>query len=376
MKVLQVQNINGIAGSERYLLQIMPALSAEKGVKFQFLILIPPNPSAEVDSFIDKLKALGVKYYCIQRRLSNLNQIAQVINKGGFDLVHTHLIHADFYLAMTKCFYRFSPKIVSTKHGYDEKHQALYALDYKKKPDFFWLTSAIAEKFIFKSFAVSEGVRSLFVKKSICKPQRISVIYHGINCYENQKVKMPAISKEKVLRIITVGRILPLKGHKYALDALKIMEDLGYTNFEYFIIGDGKLLEDLKTQVHQLGLNNKVFFKGYQSNPYKADQPYHLALIPSIGEGFGLVVLEALCHKLPVVAFNLSAINEIVENEKNGMLVKPRSEFALAEAIIFLTESEAFWLKFESHQKETLAKFSFNKTVENTYNFYKKVLNE
>ena len=103
MKVLFVQKISGISGSERYFIIVIPKLQ-KQGVDVAFLMLY--SDEKLTIEFAKIMQSYGVKNEQIRIArwsiFTAIFQIAKIIRKGGFDLVHSHLIHADVLLALTK----------------------------------------------------------------------------------------------------------------------------------------------------------------------------------------------------------------------------------------------------------------------------------
>ena len=157
MKVLFLQKMAGISGSERYLLNILPKLK-KRELDVSFLALQHPSSSKKNTDFIKLLKSEGISVHIINSYLPiSLNLLIKthrLIKKENFDILHTNLIHADFLGACLKKFFCPSIKILSTKHGYSENFQTKYSFDYSKlKPDLFFIISNLgAPRF---SFSIS-----------------------------------------------------------------------------------------------------------------------------------------------------------------------------------------------------------------------------
>ena len=92
-------------------------------------------------------------------------------------------------------------------------------------------------------------------------------------------------------------------------------------------------------------------------------------------EGFGLAVLEAMGHGVPIIASRITALPEIIENNKTGILVPPGNPQALAEAIIQLLKNNPLRIKMgEAGKRRTLEFFSLDKMVKKTEALYEEVL--
>jgi glycosyltransferase involved in cell wall biosynthesis len=108
------------------------------------------------------------------------------------------------------------------------------------------------------------------------------------------------------------------------------------------LVGDGHLRSDLETLAKTLGISNKVKFLGRKGRPEVAKLILHceIFVLPSRAEPFGIVLIEAMACRKPVVATMVGGIPEIVENGKNGILVEPDNPKALAEALIAMLQDQ------------------------------------
>lgn len=140
--------------------------------------------------------------------------------------------------------------------------------------------------------------------------------------------------------LLTVCRLTPedrYKGVDRVLQALhqvlKVFPDVRYN-----VVGEGALRDELEHLTLEMGLGEHVHFLGYLSE-VELQQVYarsSIFVMPSFGEGFGIVFIEAFLHRLPVICGNADASVEVVTNGYNGITVNPHSSMELAEAILEL----------------------------------------
>jgi glycosyltransferase involved in cell wall biosynthesis len=147
--------------------------------------------------------------------------------------------------------------------------------------------------------------------------------------------------KKEDFMLGVVGTLKPAKGHAYLIDALGILLSK-YSDITLLIIGDGPSKAELMRHVEQRKLERNVKFLGERT-----DVKYLLGLMdvfvmPSVSEGLGLAILEAMYFGLPVVASNIGGIPEIISDGISGILVKPRSPEFLAGAVQKLKEDKVF----------------------------------
>lgn len=136
-----------------------------------------------------------------------------------------------------------------------------------------------------------------------------------------------------VKRILLVALLTPIKGVPYLLWALHILKKKR-NDFFLDIVGDGPNREEYERLSVELGIDDKVCFHGIKSKQEVAEfmRKGHFFVLPSLGETFGVVLIEAMASGLPIIATQVGGIPEIV-NEKLGILVPSKDPEALAEAI-------------------------------------------
>ena len=197
--------------------------------------------------------------------------------------------------------------------------------------------------------AVSATVKQEYTQAGF-DPRRIEVIYNGI---DPRFLTLPrsANNEEQTCQLLFVGRIRVEKGILVILKALDLLMhdlnnlvllnaakhlDLPPLRLHIFGDGDATYISELKTFLHEKGLEELVTFHGKvpQDELIQYYDRSQIMLVPSLWqEPFGLVVAEAMARGLPVIASNVGGPSEIITHEKNGLLVEAGDERALALAI-------------------------------------------
>jgi colanic acid/amylovoran biosynthesis glycosyltransferase len=139
---------------------------------------------------------------------------------------------------------------------------------------------------------------------------------------------------DRPLRILTVGRLTPKKGHAILLDALALLHTEGIA-VEAEVVGDGAHRAALEQRAHALGLSDAVTFAGTlgQHEIRPCFERADVFCLPSFAEGVPVVLMEAMAMELPVVTTRVMGIPELVADGENGMLVPPGRADALADAL-------------------------------------------
>ncbi len=139
--------------------------------------------------------------------------------------------------------------------------------------------------------------------------------------------------ESSVTRLLSVGNLVEVKGHRYLLDAMKTLLDRGDT-ITLDIVGDGPLRDHLEQQAHDLGVAANVRFSGRLERPDVATKMREadVFVLPSLWETQGCVLLEAMASGVPSVVTRVGGTPEVVD-DTTGVLVEPRSSAALADGI-------------------------------------------
>ncbi len=376
MKILFAQKIIGIAGSENYLLNIIPALK-NKGIHVEFLCLYPVDEEGSYKQFNEILISKGIKVHLISYieypKLSVLRKINSVIKSNDFDVVHSHLIHTDLFLALTKLVLNRKLKLISTKHGYEEYYNNRFGFDpkYKQRNTYWWMAK-IAERMMNHSFAISKGLQNLYIGLGICKSDKLDLIHYG---FDFKPYNATGEFRESDQQLVIVGRLTDFKGHRYAFQAIALLKD-AFPKLKLLIVGSGRLEDKLKSIVKKLAIQNQVIFVGYHSEGRAIMADSDIVLIPSVAEGFGVVVLEAFAVKKPIVAFDVPSIDEHIVHNESGLLTAPYDvkEYANAIKELLNNPSKRNELAEKANQK-LISYYNSERMVSQTIALYKSVVN-
>ncbi len=181
---------------------------------------------------------------------------------------------------------------------------------------------------------VNSKYSASFVRRKTFAKKRIVVAYPGLDLECRPITEKKAKKHKKV--ILFVGECTKVKGLYYLIKALGYLAD---TNFHLNIVGDYNTQDpyylSIKQIIDKFQLNDKVTFRGFvdKSDLIRYYNNTDLYVMPSLFEGYGKTIAEAMCYGLPIVATKVGAIPELVEDKKNALLVEPENSVALAEAI-------------------------------------------
>ncbi|NLO22414.1 MAG: glycosyltransferase family 4 protein [Syntrophomonadaceae bacterium] len=359
-----------LGGAEELLLSLMKLLDQEQ-YEAQ-LICLCEGPFAQL------VADNGFKVAVIPMRhkfdLGTIKPIREYLIKNQIDLVHTHGVRAN--LVARTAAKRMGLPVVTTFHSvlrydYDSVFKALIAK---------YLTIATnkhTDKFIAISGAIKEEIRALGVADEL-----ITVIHNGLDTgkYAQQPLDPEVIRSELGLdpnrpTVSMIARLHPVKGHRYFLQAAREILDRG-KEAQFLIIGEGIYRGQIERWIQELSLDQAVIMPGYYSPIENIYQVSDLLCVPSLMEGLGLVVLEAMYFKVPVVASNIGGIREIIRHRENGWLVEPRDSRGLAEAMFTLLDDQNLALQFTEAGQQTLPCFSPQRMARQVEETYRSLLGE
>ncbi len=373
IKILYLITTFSVGGAEMHLLSLVSGLDKEK---YNIVVAFLKEEAGEARSLVRDFSVLGVKIVDLKMvslfNIGGLWRLAKLIRKERPDILHTHLYRSDLAGAFIGKLFSV-PIIISTVHNEEPFLRNLF-LSFLNR-----LSSKIDDKVI----VISDSVGRYMMKVVGIHPSKIKRIYYGLKIGEVVDEKNNELRKEyqinsKTPLIGTIGRLAPQKGHKYLIEAMhKITQFI--PNAELVVVGHDEwgLKKELEALSFQLGLSRNVIFTGFRSDVEAIMKSLDLLVLPSLWEGFGLVLLEAMAASKPIVATRVSAIPEIVIDGETGLLVPPKDSNALAEAIIKLLKNPKLAAEMGRKGRERLEKkFSLEKMIKETEALYDLVVRE
>ncbi len=132
-----------------------------------------------------------------------------------------------------------------------------------------------------------------------------------------------------------VCRLIDQKGVAYGLRAFARIAPQ-FAAAHLVIAGDGSRRRALEAEAKALGVTDRVHFLGWRDDAAQVLAALDVLLMPSLWEGFGLVMLEAMAQTVPIIGSAVSAIPEVVIDGETGLLVPPRDVAGLANALTTL----------------------------------------
>jgi len=322
IKIFYVITSLGLGGAEKLLLNYLKNLDKKK--YSLYVCCFREKPDDLIGEMSEYAKVINLK---IQNKFNPLIliHIINLLREIKPDIIHTHLFQARFYATVAHLVYNRSILIT-------HKHNKVNL----KKHNIFILFEMISVFFNKKVIAISESVKNSLIRYEFVPLKKIFVVHNGIEYQKFYKTANSNIVSNKSPIIIgTVCRMEKQKGIRYLLLAMNnILAKFPAVQLE--IIGDGSLLEELIELSKKLGISNSVKFFGKFADVIPFYKRMDIFILPSIYEGFGIVLLEAMAAGVPVIATNVDGITEVVIDGESGILIPPKNPEAIASAVIQL----------------------------------------
>ncbi len=293
--------------------------------------------------------------------LVSLWQIKQAINKiraekdpFGPLIVHTHGSRAGF---LGRIAAPLKAKRVYTEHRFDADYHLKNQINE-------WLQRKILSAQNHRSqliIAVSNSVKDFLVRNNFAPEEKIRVIPNAINL-TNEKPKH-IIAKNLTAPIIgNIANLNYQKGQIYLINAMPIILKK-YPMATLEIIGEGDERKILESEIKKLRLQKHISLLGNKNKVEKYLQHWTVFVLPSIAETFGIVLLEAMAYGLPIVATKVGGIPDVIIHKKNGLLVEPKNEKALAKAILEVLDHPPLAAKFKREGFSRVKNFDWKEII-------------
>jgi len=361
-RILYVHGISKIGGAEQELLRVLEHLDREQFLPF---VVCPGS-----GPLLNQVRKLGVLVYPASlppwRKIKTILKIPgavwlifRLIRDLRIDLVHVN----DYWWGPLTSMAARIAKVPCVVHIRQEVEPIRIPQYWFKKPQ--------------RLIAVSNGIKKVVVESGV-EASKIIVLHSGVDtsmsadAAEGKRIRdcYGLLPDQPVIG--TVANIFPRKGHEFLIEAIReIQKEL--PRIHCLIIGEGDpdyralLLE----RIEKAGLEKAITFTGFQSGVLAYIAAMDVFVLPSLLEGFGIVLLEAMIMERPVVATAVGGIPEIVEDQATGFLVPPGNSRALTEKILTFLRDPALRKRLgQAGRKRVLEHFSIDCMVSQLQKLY------
>lgn len=232
-----------------------------------------------------------------------------------------------------------------------------------------------------KAIAISRQVSVHLNRDLKVSEKDIVVINHGIavqpfelsQARKKQARDFFGLSGTCIVGII--ARLSGVKGHIYLVRAMeKALEQI--PSAQLFIVGDGPMRPELLRLVKELGIEKHVILQPQVRDTAEALAAMDIFVLPSLKEGLGLALMEAMAAGLAVIGTEVGGIKTLITDGENGLLVRPSDSDDLSGKIVLLLKDEGERTRLGRSASQTIAtRFPFGKMISQTENVYAACLN-
>lgn len=373
MRVAHIIKVTRISGAERHLLVLLNGLQ-NQAIDVDLIILIEPD--TPMDEMLTEAQAVNIPIHRIiihrDYDLTTLYRLRQTLRKIKPDIVHTHLIHADLfgYISAKLAGIR---KVISSRHNDDSfrYHPVLRRFSQVM----WWLADG--------GIAISSAIQKFTINIEGASESKVIVVHYGLpyRWIPDEEINAARSSIRQELGLeadaVILGMVCRLVEQKGIIYALQSLQELitHFPDVHLVIAGDGELADELKNEAIRLGIHHHIHWLGWREDAQTIMAAMDIFVMPSLWEGFGLVLLEAMSKRVPIVATHVSAIPEVVEHGNTGFLVAPRNPEQLTEAITCLLNDRPLRKYMGLLGEDRLERvFSVEKMVDETLQIYRKLL--
>lgn len=344
----------------------LPADEIINGVRV--LRTIPVAVTA--NNFVEDI--LQLNFQLLERALVLFREL-----DNNLDIIHGHDWLVFWASKVLK--HSFTTPLIYTIHATEfGRNQGIYNDMQRYINDLEWYASFEAWKLIICSQYMNNEVRNLFQVPE----DKAVVIGNGVNEENYRGDSSPAYrdfyaSPDEDI-VFYVGRIVREKGIQVLIQAIpEILKTNPKTKF--VIAGKGPYLDNLRSLAEYLGVAERVYFTGFisdreRNNLYRIAD---VAVFPSLYEPFGIVALEAMVTRTPVIVSEVGGLAEFVRDGENGLTVKPNDPQQLAEKIRFLLNNKERAREMASRAYEIVKRdFTWDEIANKTLAVYEEVIAE
>ncbi|MCM8772294.1 MAG: glycosyltransferase [Candidatus Omnitrophica bacterium] len=215
-----------------------------------------------------------------------------------------------------------------------------------------WLLERFTKNFVNLIISNSYSAKEILIRKAKISRKKIKVIPNGIKIPEKKEF----LKNKDFFVIGTVGNLRKAKGHIYLIESSKIVLEK-IKNVKFYIVGEGELKDLILNKIKKENLENYFVLTGFVDNIYEYLKTFDIFVLPSLWEGCPVSLLEAMGYGLPCVATNVGDVPYIIENGKDGFIVKKEDCKEMAEKIIYLIENEDVRKQFSEKAQEKIRKY-------------------
>lgn len=360
MKILHTITSLELGGAEKLLTELIPAQIA-MGHEAELLILCDKN-AVFLDNFKLKNIPVHVSKYNSIKTWKNMFQIKKYAKKGKFDIVHSHLTHAQYWTSLASRI-DFGKRIyITTEHSTSNNRRQKFIFK-------------LIDRFIYKPYkkiiSISPATQEELIKWIGGNKKRFEIIENGVDLSrfsQGNKIDLSEYgldSDDKI--IIMISRFHKAKDQNTVIKSLEFLPKI----YKLVLVGDGERREELEKLTSEKNLSSRVFFLGIRKDIPDLLKTSYVAVQSSIFEGFGITALESMSAGIPTIATDVPGLSAIV---KGGGILFPVGDYKKLAKIIFSLERNDMYNKIKNSCIEKSKMYDIKITAEKYINIYSSLI--
>jgi len=343
-----------------------------------------PQEKASAEESLKEAETKGVRLVNVPFLLRRINPVSDLLALFSLSrflarekpaIIHTHTSKAGF-LGRLAAKWSGVPIVIHTPHGH-----VFFGYFGPLKTKIFVFMERLASRITDRIVALTNREKEDYLLFKIADEKKFVVVNSGIDLDKFNELSLPEKQSLKrelgipddALVVGTVGRLVPVKGPGFLLGAAKYILPR-YPNTFFVFTGDGELRKDLEKKGSELGVKEKVIFLGWRNDVAEIASLFDIFVLPSLNEGMGRVLAEAMALSRPIVASRVGGIPDLVIHGKNGFLFAPGNSKELAKYILNLLGNKDRRERMGKEGKEMVSHYSKEIMVEKITRLYKDLL--
>jgi glycosyltransferase involved in cell wall biosynthesis len=332
----------------------------------------------------EKLKSNGISttFLSIKGSLAffkflfNIIKISSFIKNFNPDIIHCHLSLSEIHGLLIKFLHKSKYKVIISKH----LDSTIFEGSYGQRKI---MRGTLLENIIFNRvdhvICISKHVKNYFSQFVNQKKNKVSIIHYGVK-YDKllniKKIQKKYNFNKRTFYICNVARHIKQKNLFFLLDTFDLLlKKFKKKKFKLVLVGNGPENIRLKNYANRKGIYKDIIWINFSDNVREIISCSDIFCLTSDYEGLGLVMLEAMSVKKPIVATNFSAIPEVISNNYSGLLYKKQDKNSFMTSIQKILFDKKFSQYLTNNALKTLnKKFSQRRMYDEIMNTYNKVL--
>jgi len=285
--------------------------------------------------------------------------LRELYKQGESDIIHSHLESVSFHVC--RAFWRNYIPLVQTIHSTHINHPFIGK---------FFLKTGFS-----RYVAISEGVLKEIQERLGVEDNKMRLIFNGI---ELDRFKKEFTGNDKVIKLISIGRLTVAKDYPNLLQAFLILkrklEVKQLDAPQLRIVGEGELRPQIEKMILEMGLTNYVQLLGLREDIPELLAKSDIYVMASEWEGLSISLIEALAAGMPIVATDAGSNNEIVQNGQSGIIVPCKDPNSLANALFKVISNRETRERLSINARQQAADFTIGKCAVKHIEMYEELL--